>query len=201
MATLKERNYKEKMGKTFELITDNALKTLDSYYDECHVCNEIEIDLYKYQGILELENGEIYDDIEAVCLNCILTKKLKHSCDFEYIKTIENYFTTSNLTVDEQQIIKGLLIEKYQRTPNIPTFMQYEDRPLCCNDITEFVGHPTDKEELYKMTEYTIYWEKQIKEKSELYDFRKYGNPESLNDVASFKCTHCDKQYFTFQFT
>jgi Uncharacterised protein family (UPF0167) len=150
---------------------------------------------------LKLENGEIDDDIYAVCADCILTKKLSHIDDFEYIKTIENYFTSSNLTFDKQQVRKNLLIEKYQKTPNVPTFMQYEDRPLCCNDITEFVGHPTDKDELYKMTENVIYWGKKIKEKSELYDFRKYGNPESFNDVASFRCRQCNKQYFTFQFT
>jgi len=43
--------------------------------------------------------------------------------------------------------------------------------------------------------------ERQTKEKSKLYDFRKLGNPESFNDVASFKCKHCEKAYFTFQFT
>jgi Uncharacterised protein family (UPF0167) len=189
------------MGQLFELIADNALEKLDNYYNECHVCNETNIYLYKYQGELQLENGEIDDDIYAVCADCIFTKKLSHSYDFEYIKTIENYFTSSNLAFDERQARKNLLIEKYQKTPNIPTFMQYEDRPLCCNDITEFVGHPTDKDELYKMTENVIYWEKKIKEKSELYDFRKYGNPESFNDVASFRCRQCNKQYFTFQFT
>jgi len=93
------------------------------------------------------------------------------------------------------------LTEKYQKTPDIPTFLHYEDRPLCCNDITEFIGHPTDKNELYEMTENVIYWQRQTKEKSKLYDFRKLGNPESFNDVASFKCRHCEKVYFTFQFT
>ncbi len=189
------------MGQLFELIADNALKKLDDYYDECHVCNKTNTDLYQYQGKVQLENGEIDDDIYAVCADCILTKNLNHICDFEYIRTIENYFATTGLTIEEQQLRKRLLIGKYQKTPDIPIFMQYEDRPLCCNDITEFVGHPIDKNELYKMTENVIYWEKQIKEKSKSYDFRKFGDPESFRDVASFKCSHCDKQYFTFQFT
>lgn len=65
------------MGQIFELIADNALKKLDSYYNECHVCNKADIDLYDYQGKLLLENGEIDNDIYAVCTDCILTKKLR----------------------------------------------------------------------------------------------------------------------------
>ena len=189
------------MGQIFELIADNALKKLDSYYDECHVCNKTNVDLYEYQGKLLLENGEIDDDIYAVCTDCILTEKLTHTCDFEYIEIIDNYLSAKNLTQDEVKSIRTLLLKKYQKTPNIPVFMQYEDRPLCCNDITEFVGHPNNEQELYEMTENVIYWEKKIKEKSSLYDFRKVGNPESFRDVASFKCSHCDEKYFTFQFT
>ncbi len=189
------------MGKLFELIADHALKKLDEDDDECHVCGKTHIDLYPYQGKLTFENGKVDDDIYAACAGCLLTKALSHNCDFEYIKTIDKYLATSNLNTEQQQIRKIQLIEKYQKTPDIPLFMQYQDRPLCCNDITEFSGHPVNKEELYKMTENTIYWEKEIKEKSELYDFRKVGNPESLNDVSSFKCLHCNRQFFTFQFT
>ncbi len=189
------------MGQLFELIADKAIEKLGAYYTECHICEKSDCDLYQYQGEWHMENEEIDDDIYAVCYNCILTKNLTHICDFEYIKTIEEYLTTTNLTIEEQELRKKSLIDKYQKTPNIPTFIQYEDRPLCCNDITEFIGHPTNTEELYKMTENVIYWEKQIKEKSKFYDFRKYGNPESFSDIASFKCKQCEKEYFTFQFT
>ncbi len=187
------------MGNLFELIADTAIEKLDSYYHSCHVCNKSNLDLFRYQGRHHLDNGEIDDDIYAVCAECILTKDLRHSCAFEYIKTIESYFENSSLPSEEQQSFKRSLIEKYQKTPDIPIFVQYTDRPLCCNDITEFVGHPTDKDGLRKMTENVIYWEKQVKEKSALYDFRKFL-PESFKDVAAFRCRHCEKQFFTFQF-
>lgn len=189
------------MGQIFELIADNALNTLDSYNNECHVCNKTDINLYEYQGKLLPENGEIDDDIYAVCTDCILTKKLTHTCDFEYIATIDKYLAAKNLAQNELKSIRTLLIKKYQETPNIPRFIQYEDRPLCCNNITEFVGHPNNEKDLYEMNENVIYWEKKIKEKSSLYDFRKLGNPESFRDVALFKCSQCDEKYFTFQFT
>jgi len=189
------------MGQPFELIADNALEKLGEHYNECHICEKSDCDLYQYQGQWQKESGEIDDDIYAICSNCILTKNLAHICDFEYIEIIEEYLAKTNLTAEERELRKKSLTSKYQKTPNIPTFMQYEDRPLCCNDITEFIGHPTNKEELYRMTENVLYWEKQIKEKSEFYDFRKYGNPESYSDVASFKCKHCENKYFTFQFT
>lgn len=38
------------MGKLFELISDNAIKKLDEYYTDCHVCEKTGIDLYPYQG-------------------------------------------------------------------------------------------------------------------------------------------------------
>ncbi|SHF70376.1 hypothetical protein [Pedobacter caeni] len=189
------------MGQLFELIADHALEKLDDYYDECHVCDQTAVDLYRYQGKLHLENGEIDDDIYAVCTDCLLTKKLTHSCDFDYIRTITNYLATSSLSIEEQESMRQILIEKYQKTPDVPLFMQYVDRPLCCNDITMFTGHPTDKAELYRMTENVIYWEKQIKEKSGGYNFRESGNPESFREVASFQCRHCGRNYFTFQFT
>lgn len=189
------------MGLLFELIADKALEQPDAYYDECHVCHRTDIALYPYQGKCRFENGETDDDIYVACRDCILTENLSHSCDFEYIRTIEHYIVRSGLPVEEQELQKKVLIEKYQRTPAVPVFMQYEDRPLCCNDITEFTGHPADQEELYTMTANARYWEKEVKGIKEQYDFRKQGNPESFRDVASFKCRHCDQQYITFQFT
>jgi len=189
------------MGQLFELIADEALEKLDEYYKQCHVCSASAVDLFVYHGRLHLENGAVEDDIYAVCANCIVTKKLSHAGDSEFMKSIENYFAASNLTLEERQSRIQLLIEKYQKTPNIPSFMQGEDRPLCCNDIAEFVGYPRDKESLYQITENAIYWEHQIKEKRERYNFRKYGLPESFKEVASFRCSHCGTLYYTFQFS
>ena len=83
---------KQKMGQIFELIADSALKKLDDYYVECHVCDKTDIDLFEYKGELQLENGEINDDIYAVCADCILNKNLSHSCDFVYIKTGSSFY-------------------------------------------------------------------------------------------------------------
>ncbi len=189
------------MGQIFELIADNALEKMDDYYSECHVCNRTDVDLYDYQGKHQLENGEIDDDIYAVCAECILTKNLFHICDFEYLKAIKSYLSTTNLSIQEQEQLSNKLIQKYQKTPDIPIFMQHHDVPLCCNDIVEFIGYPANDNELFEKTESYIYWEKGVKNQSESYDFRRVGGPESLSDVATFRCSHCNKKYFTFQFT
>ncbi|MDR2918057.1 MAG: CbrC family protein [Tannerella sp.] len=192
------------MGKVFELISDNALKKLDDYYTECHVCEREDVDLYTYQGTVYDENGNALDDSwdsYAVCADCILAGRVTHICDFEYIKTIDHYLEMSNLTIEKKSLTRERLINKYQRTPDIPIFMQHEDRPLCCNDITEFIGHPKNDEELFAISEQNNYWEQGIKPKRESADFRKWGRPESYRDVATFQCRHCRKKYFTFQFT
>lgn len=90
---------------------------------------------------------------------------------------------------------------KYRHTPDIPMFMQYDDRPLCCNDIVEFTGHPQDDDELCLMAESCSYWKKGPVSSDEWPDFRQDGPPESYHDVAGFCCRHCGQKYFTFQFT
>lgn len=189
------------MGQLFELISDEAIEKLDEDYTECHVCQKTGIDVYPYQGKVILDDGTVDDDIYAVCGDCLKTKSLVHSCDFLYIETIEKYLTSQSLTEGQKSEVKKILIRKYNQTPDIPLFLQRPDQPLCCKDITEFTGYPGNNEELYEISENNLYWEEGIKEKSEYYNFRKYGSPESFREVASFQCRHCGKKYFTFQFT
>ncbi|HAT91432.1 CbrC family protein [Chryseobacterium arthrosphaerae] len=189
------------MGKLFELISDNAIKKLDEYYTDCHVCEKTGIDLYPYQGKVTLENGEVDDDIHAVCHDCLHTKPLTHTCSFLYEETVEKYLSSLNITKERQMEVKKKIMEKYNRTPDIPLFLQRPDIPLCCEDSTEFTGYPQNSEALYTITENFIYWEEGIKEKSEYYDFKTYGSPESLAEIATFTCQHCGKKYFTFQFS
>ncbi len=189
------------MGQIFELIADNALEKLDDYYTECHVCNKTDSNLFQYHGKCEFENGEIDNDIYAVCADCISSKNLSHICDFEYIKTITNYLSNRGLTIQELDELKTKLVEKYQKTPDIPSFSQTQDRPLCCNDLTEFIGYPINDKDLYEKTKNCIYWEYGKEFISSPYDFKDSGSPESLTEIATFKCSHCEKKYFTFQFT
>ncbi|MBE9597941.1 hypothetical protein [Pedobacter sp. MC2016-24] len=189
------------MGQIFELIADQALETLDSYYTECHICERENLDLYTYQGKYVMKNGEIDDDLYALCEECIKNKGVSHICDFQYIKTIEGYLESENLGENEKEILKQQLTDKYQKTPDIPIFLQYTDRPLCCKDITEFKGYPQDNPDLYQKTDSFIYWEKKtIASTPEAYNFKNTGPPESLREVATFHCKHCNKNYFTFQF-
>lgn len=192
------------MGAVFELIADEALEKLDDYYTECHVCDAVGVDLYQYQGRQYDADGNPLDESEdayAACAQCIMAGRLTHICDFQYIETIEKYVAGLPLADDEQVALVERLISKYQRTPDIPGFMQYEDRPLCCGDITEFTGHPHDYDELLAMCDACQYWEDGSASGNESVDFRKDGPPESFSDVAGFKCRHCGQRYFTFQFT
>lgn len=189
------------MGQLFELISDEAIEKSDEDYTECHVCQKTGIDLYPYQGKATLDDGTIDDDIYAVCSDCLKTKPLVHTGGFFYTETIEKYLASQPLNETQKLNLKEILIGKYNQTPDIPLFLQRPDQPICCNDITEFTGYPADDEELYEISEKNMYWEEGLKEKSEYYDFRKYGSPESLREIASFKCRHCGEKYFTFQFT
>lgn len=190
------------MGQIFELIADEALEKLDAYYDECHIFGATDVDLYSYQGVLTLDDGTTDDDIYAACATCIGSKKLRHTGENEYTDTIKKYVNTlDQLTEEIKLILVEELISKNRRTPDVPIFLQGVDRPLCCNDIAEFMGYPSDKGELYKISEQDVYWDKEPKMKTRQLNFRIYGCPESLREVAGFTCKHCGKRYFTFQFT
>ncbi|MEJ5105036.1 hypothetical protein [Chryseobacterium sp. MYb328] len=189
------------MGKLFELISDDALEKLDEYYTECHVCEKTNVDLYPYQGQVTLENGEIDDDIYAACHECLHSKLMVHTCSFLYKETIEKYLLSLNCPSNYTAELKEVLIKKYNRTPDIPIFMQKPDMPLCCENITEFTGYPQNNDDLYNISEKYRYWEEGVKEKSKYYDFKTYGSPENLREIAAFQCLHCGEKYFTFQFS
>ncbi|MBZ4187258.1 hypothetical protein [Niabella beijingensis] len=189
------------MGQIFEFIADAALEVLDDYYTECHVCNSTGVDLYTYQGKLMLEDGTVDDDIYAVCADCIKTQPLIPSGEWAYSQTIRDYLTAQQTTPQAYDALLQKLLKQYRQTPQLPLFLQYDDRPLCCNTLTEFTGYPADEKELFHITENNTYWEKQVAEKSEYMDFRKYGLPEGERDIAAFRCPACNKAYFTFQFT
>lgn len=190
------------MGQIFELIADQALEKLDEYYDECHVCGATDADLYSYQGVLTLNDGTIDDDIYAACEKCIRSKQLKHAGEADYNSTIKKYIESlGQLEGNEKSQLLEKLIQKNRRTPDIPVFLQRVDRPMCCSDITEFKGYPSNEEELYRTGEQDQYWEEGPKEQEWGNHFRTQRNPESLREVARFTCRHCGRRYFTFQFT
>jgi uncharacterized protein CbrC (UPF0167 family) len=185
------------MGKVFVYIADHALEAIEGNNHSCHVCNRTDVDIYPYFAELHREDGSVDDDISEVCETCIKTQNL--SKGEAYLDIIDAYLLT--LPALERDTRRQQLMEAYRRTPNLPMFMQYEDRPLCCADLTEFIGYPKNNTELYAAMEKSIYWEKKVTQKPADYDFRKYGNPESLEDVARFRCLHCGLEYVTFQFT
>lgn len=189
------------MGKLFESISDDAIEKEDEYYTECHICEKTGVDLYPYQGQAILENGDIREDIDVACHECLQTKQLTHTCSFLYEETIEKYLESRNPTEIRKAELKEIILRKYNQTPDIPMFMQRPDVPLCCEDMTEFIGYPRNDAELYEASEKFIYWQEGIAEKGEYYDFKTYGSPESLREIATFRCLHCEKRYFTFQFT
>lgn len=117
------------MGKMFELTADDFLEKLEGYED-CQVYDKKGLDLYSYHGSVELEDGSGENGVFAVCRDCILTKKLSHITAAHYIETIDHYIGSRNLDLVEQQQIIERLFEKYQRTPDIPLFMQRTDMPL-----------------------------------------------------------------------
>lgn len=190
------------MGKIFKLIADDALETMNKDYDECHVCGQLQVDLYPYQGSVKSKD-ETKEDIDIVCRDCIITKDLNRIEDWVFIPKIKVYVENLDLTENEKSDLTKRLCELYQRTPDIPMFMQQTDIPFCCADITEFIGTPNKVNELLDI-DTCIYWKNKPDTDISWTDIKSLDikNPNvnnALMDINVFKCSHCDNNYFTYQ--
>jgi hypothetical protein len=54
--------------------------------------------------------------------------------------------------------------------------------------------------ELIRLSESDVYWQRQAMRHHRI-NFEADGRPESWSDVSLFRCLHCSKNYWVFQFT
>jgi len=196
------------MGMTFDLISDKALKQFLKDAEKshstfaCHICKK-DVLTYPYAGILRLEDGSSDDDISEVCESCIKEETLTRNYSADYIKKISNYIDSLNLDKSETELLNKNLIEKYNRTPKIPLFMQFEDRPLCCKGITEFTGYPKNYRELGLMIRQSYYWYEEVAphpiSEKEIQNEDGENSSDILIDFSKFECSKCKSKYYTFQ--
>jgi uncharacterized protein CbrC (UPF0167 family) len=175
------------MGKIFKLIADEALKPLDDYYKECHVCNQKNVPLYPYQGNLISDKDF---DVYAVCEKCINDGNSIESINEDEINPIIDKFC------NDPEKSKHLL----RKTPNIPLFLQYRDWPVHCGELCEFIGIPKTYDESVEIGNSVLFWDRGESDYNGA-----YGDitlePEALSEVSVFKCTKCGKKLFTWQMT
>lgn len=190
------------MGKLFRYIADEAIKPPDRRPKrDCHACEKEGTDVYDIQGNVAKRNGTEGAEVYSACVRCIQTGRVEPATAFEVDEVIRKYLATHYKDRTHLFRLQRLLelATAYRRTPNVPLFLQHQDWPLCCGDLTEFTGSPKTKKELVKLSTTATYWQGEVMKC--FVNFEETGAPESLREVSRFRCLTCPKVYWTWQFT
>jgi hypothetical protein len=190
------------MGTVFRYVADAALKPLKGYRRTCQVCAATGVDVYNAHGRVLLPDGAEGDACYAACADCLRAGRVAHIGEWATDEAIRAYARSHlrDRPADERKRLEARLRDALRRTPRAPQFAQSDDWPLCCGEPTEFTGNPRGLRELIRLSESAVYWEKRARRDHD-YDFDDLGPPESWSDVSVFRCLHCDKVYWVFQFT
>jgi hypothetical protein len=193
------------MGTVFRYIADEALRPAEAAFKRtCQVCGQKGVDVYRADGNVGLPDGRVAGGVgvAVACADCLRGGRVEKTCAFDVDEVIHRYLEKLYRRDRTCLFILRRLVElaaAYRQTPDGPLFLQHNDWPLCCGDLTEFTGSPKNKKELVRLTKTGVYWEGQVK-KSRV-DFEETGPPESYTEVSIFRCLACQKVYWTWQFT
>lgn len=184
------------MGTLFRYVADTMLATentdFDDTCDHCHCTDQI---IYQYYG--EIIDPELAADpelardepeIESLCAACLLGSNTKRTNEYKVEEYIEKF--AKDLSYCWQELHK---------LPEIPLFLQGFTWPMCCGEWTEFYAVPNKIEDLIEIQETHQFWEIGPEENCRV--FAEDGAPEDFDEVSQFRCLHCEKKYYTDQFT
>jgi hypothetical protein len=193
------------LGTVFRYTADGALKPAEAAFKRtCQVCARTGVDVYRADGRIALPDGRVAEGVgvAVACADCLRAGRVEKNCSFEVDEVIRRYLDAFHRRDRTHLFRLRRLVElaaAYRQTPDGPLFLQGQDWPLCCGDLTEFTGPPRNKKDLLRLTKSGVYWEGQVKKNR--VDFEESGPPESYTEVAVFQCLACQKVYWTWQFS
>lgn len=186
------------MGKIFDLIEDEALKSSDESY-ECAFCGAKEVPIYEITGF-QIEPRKylfqsVPDDMQGTekdeaCENCIKSGKIKLFSEWEVENVLKEYCDSPE---DE--------LMRLRMTPSIPLFLQGYDWVACCGKLSEFMGTPKSYAESIDLVDTHQFWDKGPKNWKTFWSSEFTLEPESLDEVSKFRCNQCSKKWFIWQNT
>lgn len=180
------------MGTIFPLIEDSALRAEDAdYYTECQVCSKRAVSVYPCQGYLVAANGEPdkIEDRYVACAPCLKLGRVAH---------IDEHDTDPVLDAHAKRPAEAKM--QLRSTPRVPCFVQGTDWPLCCGELTIFIGSPNTLQELIAAQTEGSEWRRgEVRQSKHSYQAAIYGPPESLRNVSLFRCERCNRLLWVFQ--
>ena len=182
------------MGKVFKYISDEVIGKY-GFIDHCQICNK------KTQLVnIFIENEKEDILLTEACINCIKTIPLEwicHKSDERLIPNLINIkYPKGTKSQDERFALTVNMASEYRRTPYLPNLGIEIDWPKCCGDFAEFIG---DAGSTYKdPLEGFEWWGFED-------DYAKTTGIEKMmqsdDKVSLFKCSDCNKKFWTYQCT
>jgi hypothetical protein len=191
------------MGQVFPLIADEALEPLDTdAYPRCQVCGRAAPVYVTFGRALSAKTNK-RDKVYAACESCFKQGKLEQvrptlpvaQAVGEYLQGHYKRKSAAWLAAKQKEMLDAL-----DHTPcSLPPCRQEIDWPLCCGELTEYVGCPAGREELRELEDMRA-WNFRLNERSVEEGISFAGCPdELLTDAAVFRCEKCSQHYLIFQ--
>ncbi len=184
------------MGSKFDLIADNALKTV-SDAGECSFCGARDVPIYNIEGF-DIEPGQyIFEkfpeeegvyEMEYACEDCIKSGRIKLFSENDFEDVVKKYCREPEASV-----------LKLRKTPSIPFCIQGDDWAVCCGELCEFTGIPQSYKESIALVDTHQFWSRGPQNWKTFWSFEFTLEPESLREVSTFRCSHCGKEWFIWQ--
>lgn len=183
------------MGTVFRNIADGLLGLSEG--DQCNHCGRADIPTYSYSGKIldpsraqDPELAQAEPEVCQLCADCIASGNVRKDSSSltRIIRQIETYASD-----------KTQAVEAYHRTPDLP-FIQGDTWPICCGELTEYVG-----EQLPSGTRYDAYerWEpmNSLVARFQMEDFYPLDKLPVMHTMALFHCLYCPRRFWVFQYS
>lgn len=191
------------MGKTFKYIDDEVLQKR-GLPGHCPLC-ETDGLIYSFQCDVNDPNVDV-DVVDEACASCIRTVQFDFSFGKRQLNQvramINSHYPKGALSGAERRARAEAILAEFQRTPDLPSFVQEEDWPHCCGDYCEYIGEPHSAAP--GDLDHYQYWQGGPGENPSgetIYDLTPHERLAVLGGVSGFRCNACGHHYWTFQCT
>ena len=185
------------MGEVFRYVADSALSAHRHVDLPCPICDNSGDVYYIHADIQEADGSE--SPISEACAACIRRLDPGQASAWDTEKRLPAHLkATPGLDKHAARERLAAITQELRRTPRLPHFVQGDDWPFCCGDLTEYTGEPSPTE-AESLDREGVYWDHGP---AAFHDRAATLVPSDglavLGGVSAFRCPRCTKRYWTF---
>ena len=185
------------MGTVFRYIADSVV-AVRGQRKRCELCGTDDVRVFDSFGTPS-DGDEAADEVEIVCAKCLNAERLIHEDENVVKRAVEKWIGQHCADEDRQtkKQIRKHLWSAFQRTPRLPRQNMDIDWPICCRDLTEYLGEPDGRDACLAFCRDAIFWSwgdtSKLDDDAQI-DLNAYVD---LFEFQNFQCLHCGNKYWT----